>query len=527
MSSGMRPQGGQGRENGEPAASVGGAKQARPAGASYIGKRISLTSKSEIRYEGTLYQIDPKASTVSLEHVRSFGSEGRPRDGPPVPASNEMYSYIVFRASDIKELKFLAPAPAKPAQPQMPADPAIVDSGYDQKPGTGAAPQEPRAPQAAPKYSYPAQSVNQKSAKATQRAPTAAEQEGKYQAQGEQGPVDSRESGEMRQKPAAPVTARPIRGPTMPTMERRIPVETREPGPARGWGPPPTASTRSQYAGGNRVQTSSKPPEAEPRAEPEKRSPWESRSDHADTWSKPVESTTDPSMGAWGAKKVSENPAPKEPEVREDVAAVGKDVTAPKPVQPKADNPAPTVAKTGGEKGWERGDPRSQPRPSYPTHAQYRGRQDNRGQGKGRIVVPSEDFDFEAMNEKFDKVGVTEDGEVAEEIPKYDKKYDASKSFFDDLVSERASGEQRNKEFERKNMETFGEQAAVKRYGNRGGRRGTSYRGGYQGRSSGYRNSGNRGYPRKDGWNDHGPSNVDSRPQQTSSKENQQVTWGT
>uniref|UniRef100_A0A7S2ZZ72 FFD box profile domain-containing protein n=1 Tax=Rhodosorus marinus TaxID=101924 RepID=A0A7S2ZZ72_9RHOD len=523
----MGPPGGRGRENGEMAASAGGGKQAQPAGASYIGKKISLTSKSEIRYEGTLYQIDPKASTVSLENVRSFGSEGRPRDGPPVPASNEMYSYIVFRASDIKELKFLAPAPAKPAQPQMPADPAIVDSGYGQKPGSRSPPQETRPPQAAPRYNYPSPSANQKSAAEPQRAPTAVEQEGKHQAQGEQGPVDSQEAGGARQKPAAPVTTRPTRGPTIPTMERRAPMETREPGPARGWGPPPTAATRSQYAGGNRSQTSSQPPEGERRAEPEKRSPWDSRRDQAGAWGKPVETTAEPSMGAWGAKKASETAAQKEAEVSEDIPAVSKDVPAPEPVQTRADNPAPALVKAGGERGWERGDPRSQSRHSYQTHAHYRGRQDNRGQGKSRIVVPSEDFDFEAMNEKFDKVGVAEDGEVAEEIPKYDKKYDASKSFFDDLVSERASGEPRNKEFERKNMETFGEQAAIKRYGNRGGRRSMGYRGGYHSRSSEYRNSGNRGYQRKDGWNNQVPSNVDSRPQQTSSKENQQVTWGT
>mmetsp|Transcript_34671 Transcript_34671/g.136652 ORF Transcript_34671/g.136652 Transcript_34671/m.136652 type:complete len:421 (+) Transcript_34671:427-1689(+) len=193
------------------------------------------------------------------------------------------------------------------------------------------------------------------------------------------------------------------------------------------------------------------------RAEPEKRSPWDSRRDQAGAWGKPVETTAEPSMGAWGAKKASETAAQKEAEVSEDIPAVSKDVPAPEPVQTRADNPAPALVKAGGERGWERGDPRSQSRHSYQTHAHYRGRQDNRGQGKSRIVVPSEDFDFEAMNEKFDKVGVAEDGEVAEEIPKYDKKYDASKSFFDDLVSERASGEPRNKEFERKNMETFGE----------------------------------------------------------------------
>ena len=34
----------------------------------YIGSRISLVSKSEIRYEGILYNIDPNESTVALQN---------------------------------------------------------------------------------------------------------------------------------------------------------------------------------------------------------------------------------------------------------------------------------------------------------------------------------------------------------------------------------------------------------------------------------------------------------------------------
>jgi len=91
----------------------------------YAGSKISLISKSDIRYVGTLHSINQQDSTVSLEQVRSYGTEGRKKNkSEEISGTDQVYEYIVFRGSDIKDLQ-VCEAPQRP-QVQVPKDPAIL-----------------------------------------------------------------------------------------------------------------------------------------------------------------------------------------------------------------------------------------------------------------------------------------------------------------------------------------------------------------------------------------------------------------
>lgn len=91
----------------------------------YIGSKITVVSNMGVRYEGILSAIDTKASTVELRNVVSFGTEGR--GTTQIAGSNTVYPNVVFRGSDIKDLKVTAQQP-QIVEPQAPVlqDPAIV-----------------------------------------------------------------------------------------------------------------------------------------------------------------------------------------------------------------------------------------------------------------------------------------------------------------------------------------------------------------------------------------------------------------
>ncbi len=76
---------------------------------------------------GTLHEINPEQSTIALEDVYSYGTEGRKADGF-IPASQQKFEYIVFRGNDVKDIKIVEAEQEsqQPSPPTIPNDPAIL-----------------------------------------------------------------------------------------------------------------------------------------------------------------------------------------------------------------------------------------------------------------------------------------------------------------------------------------------------------------------------------------------------------------
>lgn len=91
-----------------------------------LGSRISLISKKNIRYEGTLYLINEADATVALQNVRSYGTEGRESETETfVPPQDQVYPHLLFRGCDIKDLH----VHENTVNEAPPNDPAIISAG--------------------------------------------------------------------------------------------------------------------------------------------------------------------------------------------------------------------------------------------------------------------------------------------------------------------------------------------------------------------------------------------------------------
>jgi hypothetical protein len=93
---------------------------------SYIGSRISLTTKSLIRYEGVLHNIDPASSMITVKDVTMFGTEGRRGGVQEVPRQPQVFASIDFVGNSIQELHILAMDAPESTEDVAAIDPAIA-----------------------------------------------------------------------------------------------------------------------------------------------------------------------------------------------------------------------------------------------------------------------------------------------------------------------------------------------------------------------------------------------------------------
>ncbi|KAJ0692789.1 putative LSM domain superfamily, FDF domain, lsm14-like, DFDF domain-containing protein [Helianthus annuus] len=536
---------------------------------SYIGSLISLTSKSEIRYEGVLYNINTEESSIGLTNVRSFGTEGRKKDGPQVMPSDKVYEYILFRGSDIKDLQVKSSQPVQPVQP-INSDPAIIQSHY------------PRPP--APSSTLPTVASDSSSTPSTYNPhlgqPGSTFQGGPplYQPGGNAGPwgpsplpPNANSSGlampmywpgyyappnalqqslppppqglgmppslqqPMQQYPSfntsassASLTSNSLLGPTLSSLPTIPPSGSLQPQPQS------TAVTT--------IDMNVTVPPIMPNALSGARFPYVSQSTSS-IGSAPLVPTgsSAPSLLTPGqllqSAPVGIVSAQSPPAVQNDVDVVQVSRASPAPTEAPVSAPTEAPAPVSTE-----AQPPILPLPSQKQIAQkpnggtyqnrqnygYRGRERGRGSGGSRHVMKfTEEFDFDAMNEKFNKDEVwgtlgknrsgskekdenaTDEEESEEEmdpnLPKVDVKPVYSKDDFFDTLSSNTSDRQSNygrtrfSEQMKLDTETFGEFSRYRGGGrggrgpNRGGRsRGGGYYGrggyGYGGRGRGVRN---------------------------------------
>ncbi|XP_021911500.1 protein decapping 5-like isoform X2 [Carica papaya] len=86
---------------------------------------ISAESRQRLKEDFTADEILEGLKSCD---VRSYGTEGRKKDGLEIPPSKKMYEYILFRGSDIKDLQVKTSPPAQ-LEERVYDDPAVIQFG--------------------------------------------------------------------------------------------------------------------------------------------------------------------------------------------------------------------------------------------------------------------------------------------------------------------------------------------------------------------------------------------------------------
>ena len=72
-----------------------------------IGSMVSLITKADSRYEGTLVEIDRVKKTMTLKNVRTMGTEGRRNGVNEIPASDNVMGQVKFKVELVKSFEIV------------------------------------------------------------------------------------------------------------------------------------------------------------------------------------------------------------------------------------------------------------------------------------------------------------------------------------------------------------------------------------------------------------------------------------
>jgi protein LSM14 len=488
--------------------------------APYIGARIRLISKNDIRYEGTLHSIDSGRSTVILSEVRSFGTEGRKPDGQQIQPSNEIFDFIEFPSHDIKQLTVCQLPPSVPQQNPTPSGQQQGQPGPNpQAPFGGPMPGQfgmgmPYAPQGWNPYFNMYGPAN----------PWSNQQGFGMNPLGGYPPLGM---NPFQQGPGFGFPPGP-----MPGAPLNVPTPNGNPAPTAAPTPVTPAATQPTTT----PVTAAKPETSAAKTE--------SKSTAPSTAAPSAQSTSDKKTVTAAPAKTA---APSQPRPAQSTTAAQPSAAKGQPtvqrprnpwenkhhptvVAPPSNNTAATQGPAQGQQGQSRDRQQGQSRGqngNYNQGRQQGGRGGHRGGRGGRqqyaVKAPTftGDYDFEKSNEKFEHM--LEELDIKEEtVAAPEPSYDKTRSFFDTIsceASEKKDDESLDRRAKNKllqdqkrlDTETFGAMQVDQVYRDhmhqnqhyhRGGHRG--HRGNYRGGQSGDRQQRNYTQPQQRGYNSRG-----------------------